>query len=110
MKRHLINQRYPRRFEKRKNLQSAHTQSQGVGELAAGPHISSRGLDMCLLAMCSCALSLMCHQTSGLLNMPSVTASSAMNSTSNAPAQVDFMVKAGLVTTRQDSAESEDEA
>ena len=69
--------------------------------------VSSRGLDMCLLAVCSCALSLMCHQTSGLLNMPSVNASSA--TTSSAPAQVDFMVKAGLVTTRDKAAGQEHE-
>lgn len=69
--------------------------------------VSSRGLDMCLLAVCSCALSLMCHQTSGLLNMPSINASSA-SSSSGAPAQVDFMVKAGLVTTRDKAADEEE--
>lgn len=71
--------------------------------------VSSRGLDMCLLAVCSCALSLMCHQTSGLLNMPSVSASASTSSTSSAPAQVDFMVKAGLITTRDKTAEPDED-
>ena len=65
---------------------------------------------MCLLAVCSCALSLMCHQTSGLLNMPSVSASATTAPTSSAPAQVDFMVKAGLVTTRDKTTEQEEDA
>ncbi|MEB3231421.1 MAG: hypothetical protein VKJ64_10455 [Leptolyngbyaceae bacterium] len=64
--------------------------------------LSSRSLDMCLLAVCSCALSLMCHQTSGLVNLPSVTASTATGSASSGAAQVDFVVKAGLVTSRQE--------
>ncbi|WP_287281083.1 hypothetical protein [Okeania sp. SIO2G5] len=40
--------------------------------------------------------------------MPSVSASSGAAHTSSAPAQVDFVVKAGLVTTRDKTAEEED--
>lgn len=64
---------------------------------------------MCLLAVCSCALSLMCHQTSGLLNLPSVSSSSAMTPLSGNAAQVDFMVKAGLMTSRQEGEQDSQE-
>ncbi|MGK7887879.1 MAG: hypothetical protein AB4042_00995 [Leptolyngbyaceae cyanobacterium] len=70
---------------------------------ASALQLSSRGLDMCLLAVCSCALSLMCHQTSGLINLTSVSSSTAMSPASGGAAQVDFVVKAGLVTSRQDA-------
>ncbi|NEQ98481.1 MAG: hypothetical protein F6K30_17470 [Cyanothece sp. SIO2G6] len=70
---------------------------------ASALQLSSRGLDMCLLAVCSCALSLMCHQTSGLINLPSATSSTAMSPASSGAAQVDFVVKAGLVTSRQEA-------
>ena len=83
--------------------------AQAVEVLPPLRQMSSRTLDMCLLAVCSCALSLMFHQTSGLLNMPSVTSSSAMTPTSSGAAQVDFIVKAGLVTSRQEAGESEQE-
>ncbi|MEM9217398.1 MAG: hypothetical protein AAGD25_24050 [Cyanobacteria bacterium P01_F01_bin.150] len=41
--------------------------------------------------------------------MPSVSANASTSSSSNAPAQVDFAVKAGLLTTRDKAAKQEEE-
>ncbi|MGF1512566.1 MAG: hypothetical protein ACFB5Z_02555 [Elainellaceae cyanobacterium] len=66
-------------------------------------HLSGRPLDFCLLAVCSCLLSLMCHQTGGVTTQ---TAGAAAAS----PPQIDFVVKAGLATTaRQNTAVTEEE-
>jgi hypothetical protein len=59
---------------------------------------SGRNLDLCLLAVCSCVLTLLCHQTS-----VSTTSSSAIR-TAPTTANIDFAVKAGLFT----SSKSED--
>jgi hypothetical protein len=54
---------------------------------------SGKNLDLCLLAVCSCVLTLLCHQTS--VN----TASSGAIRTAPTTASIDFAVKAGLFTT-----------
>ncbi len=74
--------------------------------------MSGRNIDLCLLAVCSCVLSLMCHQGVGVVSTTSAS-STGMNTASTSPAQVDFLVKAGLLTSgRQKLAvqESDDEA
>ncbi len=63
--------------------------------------VSSKNLDLCLLAICSCVLSLLCHQPAGIsaphaAHFPASGANSAAT-----PVRVDFLIKAGLVTTRQ---------
>jgi len=65
---------------------------------------------MCLLAVCSCILSLMCHQTGSLMNVSAIASNSAASATPNSALQVDFVVKAGLVTSRQqdDRADADD--
>ncbi|MEO1521112.1 MAG: hypothetical protein AAFU78_10075 [Cyanobacteria bacterium J06633_2] len=62
---------------------------------------SSRTLDFCLLAICSCALSLLCHQP---IANPVATASSSMPGSMQTatPVSIDFLVKAGLLTTQKD--------
>jgi hypothetical protein len=59
---------------------------------------SGKNLDLCLLAVCSCVLTLLCHQTS-----ISHTSSGAIR-TAPTTASIDFAVKAGLFT----SSKSED--
>ncbi|MGF1495429.1 MAG: hypothetical protein ACFB8W_01210 [Elainellaceae cyanobacterium] len=63
--------------------------------------LSGRSLDMCLLAICSCVLSLVVHQSTGMLNLPTLSASSATPTTSTTPAQIDFLIKAGLRISSQ---------
>lgn len=59
---------------------------------------SGRNLDLCLLAVCSCVLTLLCHQTS-------VSASSTGTiRTAPTTANIDFTIKAGLFA----SSKSED--
>lgn len=60
--------------------------------------MSGRNIDLCLLAVCSCVLSLMCHQGVGVVSATSAS-STGMNTASTTPAQVDFLVKAGLLTS-----------
>ncbi|MGB3616472.1 MAG: hypothetical protein WBA10_21960 [Elainellaceae cyanobacterium] len=65
--------------------------------------ISGRPLDFCLLAVCSCLLSLMCHQTGGV-------ASQTVRAATATPPQIDFVIKAGLATApRQGTEVSEEE-
>ncbi|MBW4516194.1 MAG: hypothetical protein KME11_13350 [Timaviella obliquedivisa GSE-PSE-MK23-08B] len=59
---------------------------------------SGRNLDFCLLAVCSCVLTLLCHQTS------ISTSSSGTVRTVPTTATIDFTLKAGLFT----SSKSED--
>lgn len=63
---------------------------------------SSRNLDLCLLAVCSCLLSLLCHQALGALTLPSASASSLSPSRNTTLAQMDFLIKAGLVSSSRD--------
>lgn len=68
-----------------------------------GLSVSGRPLDFCLLAVCSCLLSLMCHQTGGVVSQ-TVRAATAT------PPQIDFVIKAGLATVpRQDTEVSEED-
>ncbi|MGB3494836.1 MAG: hypothetical protein WBA57_19055 [Elainellaceae cyanobacterium] len=64
--------------------------------------MSGRNIDLCLLAVCSCVLSLLCHQGVGVM---SPTSTSGINTASTTPAQVDFLVKAGLLTTSRQEPE-----
>jgi hypothetical protein len=59
---------------------------------------SGRNLDFCLLAVCSCVLTLLCHQTSVS------TSSTGTIRTTPTTANIDFTLKAGLFT----SSKSED--
>ncbi|NJR38785.1 MAG: hypothetical protein HC781_07980 [Leptolyngbyaceae cyanobacterium CSU_1_4] len=59
---------------------------------------SGRNLDFCLLAVCSCVLTVLCHQTTVS------TTSSGTIRTAPTTANIDFTLKAGLFT----SSKSED--
>jgi hypothetical protein len=59
---------------------------------------SGRNLDLCLLAVCSCVLTLLCHQTTVS------TSSTGTIRTAPTTASIDFTLKAGLFT----SSKSED--
>jgi hypothetical protein len=59
---------------------------------------SGRNLDFCLLAVCSCVLTLLCHQTAVS------TSSTGTIRTAPTTANIDFTLKAGLFT----SSKSED--
>ena len=65
------------------------------------PH-PGRSLDFCLLAVCSCLLSLMCHQTGGI-------ATQAARAATATPPQIDFVIKAGIATSPRQGTELEDE-
>lgn len=65
-------------------------------------HLSGRSLDFCLLAVCSCLLSVMCHQAGGV-------ASQTARAATASPPQIDFVVKAGLATAPRQDTESSDE-
>ncbi|MBD1848639.1 hypothetical protein [Leptolyngbya sp. FACHB-711] len=62
---------------------------------------STRNLDFCLLALCSCLLAVLCHQ---VVVMPGsgTAASSIVSSTATTrSAQLDFLFKAGLFTGKE---------
>jgi hypothetical protein len=71
---------------------------------AASGLISSRNLDLCLLFVCSCLLSLLCHQMSSLHSSAIATRSQLPVSSSPTAtlAQLDFLIKAGLKTSSHD--------
>jgi hypothetical protein len=62
---------------------------------------SGKNLDFCLLAVCSCVLSLLCHQTlNSLPSTPTIASGSAATSVPAAtPFRLDLVIKAGLFTT-----------
>lgn len=60
---------------------------------------SGSNLDFCVLALCSCVLTVLCHQTALLSPSPTAAASRAVTSSAVPLAQVDFAIKAGLFTT-----------
>lgn len=68
---------------------------------------SGKNLDLCLLALCSCILSLLCHQTvSSLPSSPSLTGNSApVTAPTLGLSKIDLVVKAGLFTTSSQSDE-----
>ncbi|MEM7773705.1 MAG: hypothetical protein AAGA75_19530 [Cyanobacteria bacterium P01_E01_bin.6] len=65
---------------------------------------SSRMIDLCLLAICSCALSLLCHQP---MSTTAATASVPTSGTTPiaTPVSIDFLIKAGLLTTQKEEEE-----
>ncbi|MEO0408474.1 MAG: hypothetical protein AAF289_14095 [Cyanobacteria bacterium P01_A01_bin.135] len=71
-------------------------------DMTPGPSLSGRSLDFCLLAVCSCLLSLLCHHTGGITTQ-------AAQATSTTPPQIDFVIKAGLATSPRQGTELEDE-
>lgn len=69
--------------------------------------MSSKNLDLCLLAICSCVLSLLCHQPAGISAPQAAHFPTSGTSPAATPVRVDFLIKAGLVTTRQQEPEVE---
>jgi hypothetical protein len=59
---------------------------------------SGGNLDFCVLALCSCVLTVLCHQTT-LSASPMASATGATPASAVQPAQIDFALKAGLFTT-----------
>lgn len=59
---------------------------------------STRNLDFCLLALCSCLMAVLCHQV--VVIPGSGTGSIAATSSMSRSAQLDFLLKAGLFTGR----------
>lgn len=73
------------------------------------PWLSGRNLDFCLLAVCSCVLAVLCHQSLPLPASSSMSSPSALSTSPTSPGQIDFTVKAGLFTTshqKDDGAEN----
>jgi hypothetical protein len=68
---------------------------------------SGKNLDFCLLAICSCILTLLCHHTSVL---PSSSAPSASTAPIANFSSLDFTIKAGLFTRLTESDEPEVES
>lgn len=66
--------------------------------------MSGRNLDLCLLFVCSCLLSLLCHQMSSLHTTAIATGSQLPGSTAptSTLAQLDFLIKAGLKTSNSE--------
>ena len=59
---------------------------------------SGGNLDFCVLALCSCVLTVLCHQTT-LSVSPMASSTGATPASAVQPAQIDFALKAGLFTT-----------
>lgn len=69
---------------------------------------SGKNLDFCMLAVCSCVLAILCHQT---VHLPgSTTATSQLTSSRVFPSQLDFIVKAGLFTSSHSQSEQDEES
>lgn len=73
------------------------------------PWLSGRSLDFCLLAVCSCVLAVLCHQTMPFPTNSGVSAPSAVSTSSASPNQLDFTLKAGLFTTSQQKDDQSDD-
>jgi hypothetical protein len=71
---------------------------------------SGKNLDFCLLAVCSCVLSLLCHQTiTSLPSTPTIASGSAATSVPAAtPSRIDLVIKAGLFTTSSQTQKEKD--
>ena len=59
---------------------------------------SGGNLDFCVLALCSCVLSVLCHQTA-VPSSPMASATGTAPTSAVQPAQIAFALKAGLFTT-----------
>jgi hypothetical protein len=70
-------------------------QSQDANALAAEWLKSGRNLDFCLLAFCSCLLTLLCHQAPVHTSAASGSLRTPVPTTLN----IDFAIKAGLFTS-----------
>lgn len=57
---------------------------------------SSRNLDICSLAVCSCVLTVLCHQTTVVSSSPMLTKTTTSATPIASLSQVDFTIKAGL--------------
>ncbi|MFM7425656.1 MAG: hypothetical protein ACKO7W_11800 [Elainella sp.] len=89
-------------------------QSQPLALVKAAPAAdwmqSSRNLDFCLLAICSCVLAVLCHQTVYLPNSSSASpASTSALSSRVLPSQLDDLLKAGLFTSAQSRSDQEED-
>lgn len=70
---------------------------------------SGKNLDLCLLALCSCILSLLCHQSvSSLPSSPTLTSNSSapVSSPVAGLSRIDLVIKAGLFTTHSQTEEA----
>lgn len=70
--------------------------------------LSGRQIDFCVLALCSCALTLMCHHAISLGHAPSGSALALRTPSPGILTQLDFNIKSGLVITREESSAEED--
>ena len=66
---------------------------------------STRNLDLCLLAVCSCVLAVLCHQSI----VPPAASGGATASVSTKPAQIDLLIKSALFTTQTELETVKDE-
>ncbi len=73
--------------------------AQAIAVTAAAP-VSHRHLDLCLLAVCSCALTVLCHQAINLSN--TANPSTATSRPSATLAQVEISVKSGWFAATQE--------
>jgi hypothetical protein len=60
---------------------------------------SGGNLDFCLLAVCSCVLTLLCHQIVYVSPASAATDQSTLSSSATKPAEIDFAIKAALFTS-----------
>lgn len=71
---------------------------------------SGKNLDFCLMAVCSCVLTLLCHQAVVSLSSPSAV--SSPSGLTSAPianlSRIDLAIKAGLFTTSQTGSQTEE--
>jgi hypothetical protein len=70
---------------------------QSQGGISAEWLKSGRNLDFCLLALCSCLLTLLCQHTPSHVSSPSGSVRTPVPTTFN----IDFAIKAGLFTSSQ---------
>ncbi|WP_143467590.1 hypothetical protein [Leptolyngbya ohadii] len=59
---------------------------------------STRNLDFCLLALCSCLMAILCHQVVVIPGSSAAASSMASSASTSRSAQLDFLFKAGLFT------------
>ncbi len=76
-------------------------------EAIATSILSTRNLDLCLLAVCSCALTLLCHQAG---NFPASTVTASQSGVQSPPlSQVDLTIKSGLLTQWNQTEEEQEQ-
>jgi hypothetical protein len=70
--------------------------------------LSSKHLDLMLLAFCSCLLTVLCHPTMNLTQTATAASSAMQSSSSGSTSQINFYVKSALMSSFQETGKQDE--